>query len=501
MTRTGPSSARLAPGRRQGRRTASTCSKYGSARAASSRSSSARALLLRVAISVGPAAASLRQHRVGVLVAEDRGDDRPLARLEAREQPVDGLGRVGAVADLVRRLGARAVPAARRSTSPSIAWPTNAPAASRAPPMTTRRSGTSPRHSSSRKHDGRVRAARRRASRAAIFSRVSPRTSVCSRPTFVSRTTRRVERRSSRRGGRRARPRRPRRRPRARRSRANAAAVSVSNCVAPTASAAARTRATARSNESASVSSRSCQPLTCGDVYAPTREAVGAEQRGDRARRRRLAVRADDVHGADTRAAGCRARRGARACARGRTPPATARATRPTPSRSRQLAVVVLVVRHEAGARVERARRRRSCSPPAASRACTRCSDAHRASACTIARAWPRRRASGTVTIDVIPSHEPVDDAAADRLAADRRERGVAGGEQVAAPRRGSRSRASRPRARARRRRTRSRRPRRRSSARARRRATRSRPRPGRRAPRSRARRARPRARRVAPPP
>ena len=52
---------------------------------------------------------------------------------------------------------------------------------------------------------------------------------------------------------------------------ASAAAVSASNCVAPTRSAAARTRPTARSKPSASVSSRSSQPDTCGDVYAPTR--------------------------------------------------------------------------------------------------------------------------------------------------------------------------------------------------------------------------------------
>ena len=37
-------------------------------------------------------------------------------------------------------------------------------------------------------------------------------------------------------------------------------------------SAAARTRPTARSKPSTSVSSRSSQPETCGDVYAPTRK-------------------------------------------------------------------------------------------------------------------------------------------------------------------------------------------------------------------------------------
>ena len=79
---------------------------------------------------------------------------------------------------------------------------------------------------------------RRRASRAAIASRVSPRTSVCSSPTFVSRTTRRID--DVRRVVPAAEPRLDRRRPstpRAAKS-AKAAAVSVSNCVAPSASAA-----------------------------------------------------------------------------------------------------------------------------------------------------------------------------------------------------------------------------------------------------------------------
>src|SRR5678816_17410 len=42
------------------------------------------------------------QHPLDVLVVEDRRDDRPIARFELLEQPVDGLGRMRAVADLVR---------------------------------------------------------------------------------------------------------------------------------------------------------------------------------------------------------------------------------------------------------------------------------------------------------------------------------------------------------------------------------------------------------------
>ena len=168
---------------------------------------------------------------------------------------------------------------------------------------------------------------------------------------------------------------------------ANAAAVSVSNCVAPTASAAVRTRATARSKDIGV----GVEPLVpAAHVRRRVRadlEAVGAQT----ARRscaspstcRSCRRRAPS----GTRAAGCRARRGARACARGRTPPATARATRPTPCCSSRPSVVVLV----AAARTRRSRRARvrlrSCSRPGASHPCSRAPSAQRASACTIARA------------------------------------------------------------------------------------------------------------------
>ena len=134
--------------------------------------------------------------------------------------------------------------------------------------------------------------------------------------------------RSSRRACRRARPRRRRRRrPRAANS-ASAAAVSASNCVAPT-----------RSRRLADAADRALEALVVGvEPLAPARDvrrrvaadaqALRPEQRRDRPRRRRLPVRADDVDGRDTPAPGGRARRAARACARGRTPRATARARR-----------------------------------------------------------------------------------------------------------------------------------------------------------------------------
>src|SRR5437016_9368726 len=49
---------------------------------------------------------------------------------------------------------------------------------------------------------------------------------------------------------------------------ANAAAVRISNCVAPSSAAAGRTRSIARSKPTGSVCRRSCQPDTCGEVYA-----------------------------------------------------------------------------------------------------------------------------------------------------------------------------------------------------------------------------------------
>ena len=81
---------------------------------------------------------------------------------------------------------------------------------------------------------------------AAIASRVSPSTSVCSSETFVSTTTRGRRARSSRRGARRGRPRRPPTSTSRAANSASAAAVSTSNCVAPAGVAVERGRARRR---------------------------------------------------------------------------------------------------------------------------------------------------------------------------------------------------------------------------------------------------------------
>ena len=112
--------------------------------------------------------------------------------------------------------------------------------------------------------------------------------------TFVSTTTGRRGR-SSRRAGRRGPPRRPRRRRRrgelGERRRGQRLELRRAERLGR------RPHARDRALEArrASVSSRSCQPATCGEVYAPTRSPSRAEQRRRRPRRRRLAVRADDV--------------------------------------------------------------------------------------------------------------------------------------------------------------------------------------------------------------
>ena len=105
--------------------------------------------------------------------------------------------------------------------------------------------------------------------------------------------------RSSRRADRRDRPRSPRRRPGARRTRRTRPPSAPRTASRSTSSAASRILATARSNDSASMSSRSCQPL---HVRRRVRADVRALRRAaarDRPRRRRLAVRADDVDRAE----------------------------------------------------------------------------------------------------------------------------------------------------------------------------------------------------------
>ena len=332
MTRTGPSGAGPLEGAdRVGDRPRHARNTARRARRAPARRGRAR-LLLRVATSVRPARPRRSSIALDVLVAEDRGDDRPLARLEPLEQPVDGLGRVGAVADLV---GAAALePAGKRDLDrrASIGWPAKASAASRAPPSRTSLSRDEAAPFVVGQHDGRAGLRDRELLARDLLARVAEDVGVLEadvRQQDDARVddVRRVEPAAEsglddggvdtalgevreRGRGQRLELRRVRR------------------------SAAGRTRATARSNVSGSVSRRSCQPLTCGDVYAPTSRPSRAQQRRDRARRGRLSVRADDVDATETRAADCRARRAARACGRGRTPRATARATRPSQSPS-----------------------------------------------------------------------------------------------------------------------------------------------------------------------
>ena len=230
------------------------------------------------------------------LSREDRGDDRPLARGSSRSSSQSTAS--GVCAPSRTSSGPRALEparAARPRPRASIGWPRNASAASRAPPTTgsacsatrraplvvgqdDRRAGLDDGELLARDLLARVAedvgvletrrsSARRRARRATFVASSRP-----PRPASTTATST----------------------PRSAKS-ASAAAVSASNCVAPPPRPPARTRATARSNDSGSVSRRSCQPLTCGDVYAPTSSPSRAQQRRDRARRRRLAVRADDV--------------------------------------------------------------------------------------------------------------------------------------------------------------------------------------------------------------
>ena len=160
----------------------------------------------------------------------------------------------------------------------------------------SRRSGTRPRHSSSGSTTIAPGFATASFSRA-ICSRVSPRTSVCSRPTFVSSTTRRVEdvrrvepaaepgfdhrgvdlalREERERGG---------------RQRLELRRVHGLGCVADVRHGAL---------ERLGIGVESLVPAA--DVRRRVRadvEILRSKQRGDRARRRRLAVRSDDVHGA-----------------------------------------------------------------------------------------------------------------------------------------------------------------------------------------------------------
>ena len=246
---------------------------------------------------------------------------------QALEEPVDRLRRVRAVPQLVRRRATRAARAGWTSASLSIGRPRNASAASLR---------AAHAHLVARAVDKPTPARRARRSREAsatasfsraIASRLSPRTSVCSSPTFVRRTTgaSRTFVASSRaaeagfdRGhvdalggelGQR------RRRQRLELRRADAARL-------PPACDPTRARSPPRRCRAAPPSPR--RGATCTRRLAALPPAAArrssASPSTSRSYRRRGRT--------GMRAPGGRAPRAAHACGRGRTPPATARATR-----------------------------------------------------------------------------------------------------------------------------------------------------------------------------
>ena len=164
------------------------------------------------------------EHPVDVLVGEDRGDDDVRAASGSRGEQVEGRRRGCARRPRSRpALTSTLEPAGQPDAPPapvSTGSPRNCSAAVRASARLSpgreddRAAPFAPASPPTPARRGRRwRRGRTTASfSAAIASRVSPSTSVCSSETFVRTTTRRVEGRSSRRAGRRARPRRPRRR-------------------------------------------------------------------------------------------------------------------------------------------------------------------------------------------------------------------------------------------------------------------------------------------------
>src|SRR5579872_2875728 len=245
-----------------------TLRKYGSAAAANSFSGSALGFDERVAMKSLPAparAASIASASLSRRMEATIVQSRPGGSRSTSQATPSGVWAPSRISFSPRRSSR---PGSSTCGSAAIGRPRKASAAARAPPATTGLSGTRVRNSSS----GRTTVAPGPATASfsrAIASRVSPRTSVCSRLTFVSSTTgASITFVAS------SRPPRPASitaasTPSAANC-ANAAAVRVSNCVAFRRVAASRTRATARSKDAASVSSRSSQPATCGDVYAPT---------------------------------------------------------------------------------------------------------------------------------------------------------------------------------------------------------------------------------------
>ena len=160
------------------------------ARARSARSAAGRA---RAEDEVGghearPARRRIREHRVDVLVGEDRGHDRVVVAVELLHQVARTVGIVRTVPDLA--LPALEAPRERdvRCRGDRVARRTPPP------PPARRRFGSRGRGRGARTCRREERRSRRRGATAsfsvAIASSVSPRTSVCSSPTFVSRTTR-----------------------------------------------------------------------------------------------------------------------------------------------------------------------------------------------------------------------------------------------------------------------------------------------------------------------
>ena len=231
-----------------------------------------------------------------ILVVEDRGDDDVLVRPGSRSSSQSAASGVWAPSRTSpsrssSRPGEPHVDARRR------------PAGRGTPPPPRARRRAARRSIGHERGELVVRAGRRsrpgrrrRASRARSPRRVSPSTAVCSSPTFVSRTTRASTTLVASR-----RPPRPASRtatstPRSAKS-SSAAPVRISNCVAPTSSAAARTRCD-RALEAGGVGLEPLGPA--GDVRRRVgrgSDALRAQERRDRARRRRLSLRADDVHG------------------------------------------------------------------------------------------------------------------------------------------------------------------------------------------------------------
>ncbi len=293
MTSTGPPSSRARSSAAWGSDTVSTRANHGPARPASSAAGRARWFDDCGRDKGRSGAGEALEDAVRVLVGQDRGDDDVAAGLrKPLEQPVDRLGRVSAVANL--SVG----PSFEAPGQPRVDDALHGPSEERLGrlPDAAQPHGRRPGEGGELvvgKHD-RLGGMATASFSAAISARVEPSTSVCSRPTFVSRTTR-----ASTTFVASWRPPSPASTtaastPCAAKS-ANAAAVSVSNCVAPTASASARTRSTAAS-EAGRVGLEPLVPAR--DVrrgVGGRRHTLPPQRRREAPRCGRLALRPDDV--------------------------------------------------------------------------------------------------------------------------------------------------------------------------------------------------------------